>query len=112
MLPKKYRLTLSLFKKTPSPFKEFSAIFLNLKIKNKNNNLFPKFVIITPKKIGKKSTSRHLTKRIITEVIRIKLPNIKNPSYFLIKAKKIIRKKDRQNIEREMNVLFKQANLV
>ena len=105
MLPKKFRLTVDRFNQIPQKSKERGYIFLNIKVKNTDDD-FPKFVFLVPKFLDKRSSTRHLTKRIVEELVREKIPNIKNPMNFLIKPKKIILKTDRQKVGEELDSLF------
>lgn len=111
MLPKKFRITVEQFNQIPQKSKEHGYIFLNIKVKNTDNN-FPRFVFVVPKYLDKKSSARHLTKRIIEESVREKIPNIKNPMSFLIKPKKIISKTDRQKTGEELDSLLAKINFL
>ena len=109
MLPKKYRLTVEKFNQIPQKSKELRFVFLNLKLK-KTNGIFPKFVFVVPKYLDKRSSARHKSKRIIEELVREKIPNIKNPMSFLVKPKKIILKTDRKKVSEELDLLLEKAN--
>lgn len=109
MLPKKYRLTVEKFNQIPQKSKELGFVFLKIKIKN-TLGAFPKFVFVVPKYLEKRSTIRHKSKRIIEELVREKIPNIKTPMSFLIKPKKIILKTDRQKVSEDLDSLFVRIN--
>lgn len=109
MLPKKFRLTVERFNQIPQKSKELGYIFLKLKVK-KTENTFPRFVFVVPKYLDKRSSTRHLTKRIIEELVRKKIPGIKNPMDCLIKPQKIIFKKDRLKVKEELDYLFEKIN--
>lgn len=109
MLPKKFRLTVERFNQIPQKSKELGIIFLKLKVKN-TDDYFPRFVFVVPKYLDKRASTRHLTKRIVEELVREKIQNIKNPMNFLIKPKKIILKTDRQKVGEELDSLLKKIN--
>ena len=109
MLPKKYRLTVERFNQFPQKSQELGTIFFNLKIKNTNDQ-FPKFVFVVPKYLDKRSSTRHLTKRLVEELVREKIVNMKNPVNILIKPKKIILKTDRQKASEELDSLLDKIN--
>lgn len=96
MLPKKYRLTFKEFNQNKQHPVKFTSVYFDLLIKS-SNNLNPRFVIITPKSIDKRSSLRHRTKRIILEEVKKILPKIKNNIEVMIKAKKVLNKNDKKN---------------
>lgn len=112
MLPKKFRLTVFQFNQNPQKSKESYSFFLHIKFKDKINNKYSRFVLLTPKKLDKRSTIRHLTKRIITETVYPLARKIKIPTDILIKALKIISKKDKKEIEKDICLLLKKAGLL
>lgn len=109
MLPKKFRLTVEKFNQIPQKSIELGFIFLKLKVKN-TKDAIPRFVFVVPKYLDKRSSARHKSKRIVEELVREKIPNIKNPMSFLIKPKKIILKSDRQKVSEELDLLLGKAN--
>lgn len=109
MLPKKFRLSVLQFNKIPQKSNDFSAVFLSIKVKNETTL---KFTVSVPKRLDRRSSARNLAKRIIMEAIKKELAVIKKQAYLLVRAKKIILRKDRQAIEREIALLFKKANLL
>jgi len=110
MLPKKFRTTVPGFALNSESSKSYSASLLNVVVKKSNISL-PQFVIVVPKRLDKRATLRHLTKRIIVEVLRVNLSKIKGGVDILIKAKKIIRKEDRVLLRQELSNLFKKSGL-
>lgn len=112
MLPKKYRLTVSQFNNLSVKSNDFNSESLNIRIKEGENNKFPKFVFVVPKKLDNRSTKRHLAKRIIAEAIRKQLLSIRIPVSMLVRARKIVKKTDRLNVEKEVKFLFTKANVI
>lgn len=110
MLPKKYRLTFREFNQNKQHLVKFTSVYFDLLIKS-SNNLNPRFVIITPKSIDKRSSLRHKIKRIIIEAIRKKLDKIGSNKEVLVKAKKLVDKKDKVLIEKEINLFIKRTVL-
>lgn len=111
MLPKKFRITVVLFNNNPNPGFKLSTPLFTVFIK-KSTFTIPRFVFVISKKIDKRSSSRHQTKRLFVEVVRRYLTSFKKPADVLIKAKKIIQKKDRMLIEKEFDKLFKGEGLI
>lgn len=109
MLPKKYRLTVSRFNQIPQKSIEFGHISFTIKVK-KNSATTSRFAFIVPKFLDKRSTVRHLTKRIAEELIREKIKNIKNPMNILIKFKKIITKNDCPQLKEDLDFIFLKIN--
>ena len=109
MLPKKFRITVERFNQIPQKSKDYGYIFLKFKVK-KSENPFPRFVFVVPKYLDKRSSTRHLTKRIIEELVREKITGIKYPMNFLIKPQKIIFKTDRPKVNEELDNLFEKIN--
>ena len=112
MLPKKHRIKLVQFNQNPQKNRSFSTYSLSIKTKKNINNRNSHFVVIVTKNLDKRSSKRHLTKRMIEEVIRAKLINIKNPLDILVKAKKTFKKEDKIILEKEVNDLFKKAEIL
>lgn len=105
MLPKNYRLTYKEYIQNKKPPKKLTSNHFDLFIKpTKGKN--SKILVITPKTIDKRSSFRHMTKRIIIEAIKEVLDKVKKNSEIMIKAKKVIMKKDRMLIKREIELLL------
>lgn len=111
MLPKKFRLTVSEFNLIPQKSTSVNAAALGIKIK-KPRNRYPRFAVIVPKSLDKRSTMRHKTQRIIMQAIEKKLKNMQTTASILLLAKKILRKKDLTQIERELENLFQKSYLL
>jgi RNase P protein component len=105
MFPPKNRLTVLDFYKNPKIAKRVFLSNLTLFIKDSLIKP-PRFTIIVPKSLDKRSSFRHRTKRVIIEAIRPYLKKIKIKKDFLIKAKKILNKKDRKTAEKELLLYF------
>lgn len=112
MLPKKNRLTVAEFNLNPQKSKEVQERHFLLKIKSELSSRYPRFIIIVPTFLDKRSSYRHLTKRITEEVIRAKIKRIKKPVNILVKAKKIIKKENTKLAAEELNYLLKGANIL
>ncbi|MBI4991178.1 ribonuclease P protein component [Candidatus Gottesmanbacteria bacterium] len=110
MLPKKYRLTFKEFNQNKQHPVKFTSVYFDLLIKS-SNNLNPRFVIITPKSIDKRSSLRHKTKRIIIEAIRKKLDKIGSNKDVLVRTKRTIDKKDKVSVERGIDLFIKRTVL-
>jgi ribonuclease P protein component len=108
MLPKKYRTTFTDFQKNPRMFIRFSTFNLEILVK-KNDKSTCRFVFIVPKYIDKRSNVRHKIKRLLVEIIRTKIPEIKTKSDFLIKAKKGILNHKREEIESEIMIILNEV---
>ena len=112
MLPKKFRITVTRFNQIPQKTKELNLFFLKIKLKGKADNNDPRFAVLVGKALDARSSRRHLSKRIVIEAVRKEIGNIKIPINMLLKAKKIINKKDRATVENEIKYLFKKAQLL
>lgn len=109
MLPKKFHLTVAQFNQIPQKSLEFKADSVSFKIK-KQTGSFPRFAVIVPKSLDKRSSRRHLTKRVILETV---YKEIKNSNFFLsvlVRAQKIINKQNKHNIEKEIKYLLTKVN--
>lgn len=109
MLPKKNRLTVLQFNQIPQKSQGLNNNYFIIKIK-KNNNNGPKFVVIVPKFLDKRSTQRHLTKRIINEALKKEIKNTEKSASILIKAKKILNKESAQSASAQLRILLKEIN--
>lgn len=69
-----------------------------------------RFGFIVSKKISKKATDRNKLKRRISEIVRIKIKEIKKPIDAVFIARKGIEKQKFQEIEKETVQLLKQTN--
>lgn len=105
MLPKKNRLTVSQFNQIPQKSAVNGHLFLNIKVKN-NPAGNSRFVFVVPKSLDKRSSVRHLAKRITEELVREKIKKMKTSKCFLIKLKKIITKKDRFKLGEELDCIL------
>lgn len=69
-----------------------------------------RFGFIVSKKISKKATDRNKVKRIISEIVRIKIKEIKKPIDAVFIARKSIERQRFQEIEKEVIQILKQTN--
>lgn len=69
-----------------------------------------RFGFIVSKKISKKATERNKIKRRISEIVRIKIREIKKPIDAVFIARKSVEKQRFQEIEKEVIQLLKQTN--
>jgi ribonuclease P protein component len=110
MLPKKYRIVYRDFAKDPSFSQKFSSSLFDLYYKkSKEGDLG--FVFVAGKKLDKRSTRRNTTKRLMTETVWKLLPNTKTSGRIMVRAKKIISKKDWDILKKEMGDVFAKAQL-
>lgn len=108
MLPKKFRLTVAQFNQIPQRSLEFKTDFVSFKIK-KQTGSYPRFAVIVPKSLDKRSSKRHLTKRIILETIYKESKNGNLPLSILVRLHKIINKENQHNIKKEVKYLIAKA---
>jgi len=111
MLPKQNRLTYQEFIKNKSTVSKFHSQNFSLTFK-KSKELYPRFIILVPKSLDKRSVFRHLTRRIMVEAIRIYLKNIKQPADCLLKPNKILKRRDLSTVNEEIRKLFLLAGLL
>lgn len=105
MLPKKFRLTVSSFNLIPQKSTSVNASLLVIKLKKAKDN-HPRFAVIVPKSLDKRSTARHKTQRIIMKAIENKLGSVKTAASILLLAKKTLDKKDLIQVEKELEKVF------
>lgn len=110
MLPKKFRTTVPGFAANLTPSILYTSPLFTLLVKKTNINL-PRLVIVVPKRLDKRSTKRHLSKRLIIETLRGDLSKLRGGVDILIKAKKIITRENKTVWENEFKQLFKKAGL-
>lgn len=105
MLPKKFRTTFFDFRKNSQRADRLNGTLLTFLIK-KSESRNTRFVIIVPKSLDKRSSYRHLSRRIIVEFLRPHTQRVLPGVDVLIKPKKIIGKNDKTAVEKEIAVLF------
>ena len=110
MLPKKFRTTLTEFHNNKNTVIKLISYHLIFFIK-KNNSKYPRFVVSVVKALDKRSVYRHQTKRVIIESLRKYLAVISKQADVLIKARKIIKKMQKLEIEREVADILGKAGL-
>ncbi|PIP32737.1 hypothetical protein COV53_04880 [Candidatus Gottesmanbacteria bacterium CG11_big_fil_rev_8_21_14_0_20_37_11] len=105
MLPKKFRLTYWQFYRNPHKKEKLLLLQSDVFIK-KSEVHAPRFVIIVPKIIDKRSAIRHKIKRIIVEAIRKNLTNNLKFVDLLIKIKVNLKDKHKYLYDEEIKKLF------
>lgn len=111
MLPKKFRLKAVEFYKNPQRAAKFISPFFIFRSKISEGKT-PRFCVSVPKLLDKRSSYRHKTKRIIIEELRKKITNINLSVDAMIKMKKIVDKKNRNMVGKEINRYFYEISLL
>lgn len=111
MLPKKFRLTFTQFNNLFGSYKEIKSAFFTIRLKTQTDYPRPRFVVVTPKALDKRSTKRHFTKRIVLEEIYKQVKKINKPVGVLIKPKKLINTKNKNIMIKDLLFLFHIAEL-
>lgn len=111
MLPKILRLGVTEYFKNPARQNFNKLIDFDTASKTHPGNT-SKFLVIVPKRLDKRSTKRNLTKRIIHESIRKHLSFLKSSFFFRIKLKVILKKENKERIDRQISNLFKKTFLI
>lgn len=91
--------------------KTFKNRFLKVKVK-KVKNEEKKIGFVAPVKIFKKAVERNKVKRMLREAFKPFLEKIPEGNYIILIAKKGIEKKELEEIEREINKILIQANIL
>ena len=112
MLPKQYRLKKKKdFKLVFEKGKTFNNKFLFLKgAKNALKN--SRFAFVVGLKTSKKAVVRNRIKRLLREIIREKLNDIKSGFDVVIRVRAEIVNKDYKEIKKELESLLKKAELI
>ena len=105
MLSKKNRLTYLQFQRNPHDAHNHFTSALTIAVKTAITNQ-PRFVVVVPKKLEKRSTLRHKTKRIIVESIRKQIPKMRENLDVLVKPKKILTAKTPHNVSNELKKIL------
>lgn len=108
MLKKQNRLG-RVNKKRLSKF--FVSPRFNIRVSN-NKEKETRFGIVVSKKTSKKAVLRNKTKRIIREIIRLRLENMSKGKDIIIISKTILNKRLRKEAEEELLEVFKKANII
>ncbi|OGF99265.1 hypothetical protein A2Y99_04145 [Candidatus Gottesmanbacteria bacterium RBG_13_37_7] len=106
MTPKRHHLTFFQFQQNSNPKKNITSSLFNISVK-KTNARFSRLVILVPVRLDKRSSSRHQTKRIVTQVLVSLLPEFKNQNDILLKPKKILSKKEIRGITGDLRFAFR-----
>lgn len=110
MLPKQNRLSQKEIKQIFKKNKTFQGETLILKIMP-NSLPLPRFSVIVPIKVSKKSTKRNKIKRQIREILRKKLPQIKPGFDGIFIANSKILEKNYWEIDEEIEKLLNKAEI-
>jgi len=89
--------------------KLFSLLFLNQRLLTITQQ--PRFAFIVSKKIDKRAIKRNRVKRLLSEAVRLFLPQIRQGVEGVFLAKKEILGKEFAEIKNETEGIFKKANL-
>lgn len=101
MLPKQNRLSVQEFYKNPQVGKRYHYPLFQIHIKPSGKKI-PRFVILVPKRLDKRSSVRHRVKRFITESLRQKLPDIVVSADVVVKVQKLITSDQRESVAGEI----------
>ncbi len=111
-LPKKNRLTTQDFAK----IKNRSGLWskgMYLKAKSTKNNIpLSRFGIVVGSNVSKKAVERNKIKRILRDIIRKNINNIKNGFDIIIITNPQINKKDYQEVEKDVLSALKNIKLI
>jgi len=99
------------FNKTFKEGKGFSGDFLFLKIL-KNNTKVSRFGFVISRKVSKKSTIRNKIKRRLSEIIKLKLPEIKKGLDIIFVAKQNLENQDFKKTGEILEKILKMARLI
>lgn len=111
MLSKTFRLTILDYRQNPAKTKRLLSVHFAFFIKASDNPQ-TRFAVLVPKKLAKHSAKRNEARRIVIEAIRGLLERIIVSKDILIKLNKIVKKQDRQIIEKEIVTIFKREGLI
>ena len=112
MLSKKYHLSKKNdFKRVFKEGKYYRQSFLDLKI-TENNFEISRFGFIVSLKISKKAVVRNKIRRRLSEIIRLKLPQVKTGFDMVILTQPGINGKSYKETEDALTILLKRANLL
>ncbi|MBM3283105.1 ribonuclease P protein component [Candidatus Gottesmanbacteria bacterium] len=111
MLPRKFRLNILEFYRNSQKSNKLKASFgtVFFRLVNKQPS---RFAVVVPSALDKRTTCRHRTKRIIIEAVRSCIPDFIKNVEVLIKARKILAKQDRPEVEREVQTVFHKAEFI
>lgn len=102
MLPAKFRLSKKTdFNETKTKGKLFKSLNFSLIAYNRKDKLNSKFGFIISKKISKRAVDRNRLKRILSEVVRNNLGEIKKGYNIVILAKQKMLKISKSEMEKE-----------
>ena len=112
MLPKEYRLTNEVdFKKVYGKKNSIFLPSLSLRYLQREKREKSRFGFVISGKIYKNSVDTNLLKRRMRAIIKKNLPHILPGFDYIISARSGIKNKSYQEIEKEMEKLFKKAQL-
>lgn len=112
MLPKKYHLSKKNdFKKVFKEGRYYRRDFLSLKI-TENNFGISRFGFVVSLRISKKAVIRNKIRRRLSEIVRLKLPQIKIGFDLVILTQPEIVGKGYQETEKALDALLKRAKIL
>lgn len=105
MLPKKFRISADEFYHNSSSPRKLQGEILSVSVK-KGRSVYPKAVILVPKRIDKRATARHIMKRTIIEAIRPLMPKLPTRVEIAVKVNRFFSKKEKQVVAKELTQLL------
>lgn len=113
MLPNKYRLTGKVsFEETKEKGKVYQSESFGVLVYKRNDKKESRLGYVVSTKISKKATERNRTKRLLKKATETYLKRI-NPGFnILFLAKKNILVKNLKSLEKEIEEVFRKANLI
>lgn len=111
MFPSKFRTTVADFRANLHPLRRYFVPFAVVALKV-SALVHPRIVIVTPKRIDKRSSRRHASRRIIVEAIRPFLPQLKGSADIMITVTKCLTKKEREETAIQLKQAFEKAGLL
>jgi len=112
MLPEKFRLQdFGEIEKVKKEGKLIQNPLFGLLVLKREDNGLSRFAFIVSLKISKKSTKRNRAKRLLSEVVRSFLPEIKDGFDLVFLAKKSIIDKSFWDIKKQVEIILKKGGL-
>lgn len=111
MFPSQFRMTVADFRANLHPLHRLFVPFAVIAFKVSTSER-PRIVIATPKRIDKRSSRRHASRRVIVEAIRPFLPQIRRNTDILITVTKCVTKQDRVNVAAQLKQMFEKAGII
>ncbi|MBU0975213.1 MAG: ribonuclease P protein component [Patescibacteria group bacterium] len=112
MLPQKYRLSKTEFKKVLQTGKSIHNDYFVLLYRSDTILSTPKVGFVVSLKVGKKATQRNRAKRLLREAARSKLPKLKQNIQIVLIAKKKLLELDIKQIQVSLNQAFDRTQIL